>query len=303
MNSSKFKIVSRAIALSTLVAGFSACGGGGGGDPAPAPGPTALTSVDGTWKSECRTTADPAVFATFEFTALGGSSTETTRLFDDAACTAQASVEAILTTYTLGSAVTVNGSVEGITTATRFDHTDGGLKTTFDLVAIKGSTLFLGNTDAAATDGTTDAKRATQLDPAEKFINASAALTSINGTWKSACRLDVVTFEVITLVATNGTGSIEVKPFALQDCVAQNGPATITQITYTLGSAVSVDGSVEGITIATKLDVSDGVNTQFDLVAIKGDSLFTGKLDAATDGSTAAKRPGQLDIAKKSTRQ
>jgi hypothetical protein len=58
--------------------------------------------------------------------------------------------------YLLGNQVTVNGTVSGITNATQFIDGD------FSLIAIKGTQLFIGDTNGAQ-DGTTEALGATQL--------------------------------------------------------------------------------------------------------------------------------------------
>jgi hypothetical protein len=69
-----------------------------------------------------------------------------------------------------------------------------------------------------------------------------------------------------------------------------------------LGGAVTVDGSVAGITVATEIDITDMTpmsaqygEVSYDLIAIQGNRFYLGLVDGVNDGSTPALRPAQLD--------
>jgi hypothetical protein len=154
-------------AASVLLASIAlvACGGGATTTTPDTAASVALTSIDGTWKTACLATNDPAIFFEIQNVFTQGSGQSQVTRYSDDACTFTGTVSGSINDYTLGAAVTVDGSVEGITSATKFDTINTPDKT-FDIVAIKGTNFYWGNTDdAAATDGSTDAKRPTQLDP------------------------------------------------------------------------------------------------------------------------------------------
>lgn len=133
----------------------------------------ALTSDEliGTW-SECDedepTTGSSTKFAA-TFTASTMSIVETvfggtTDCGSTTAATSTTPGAPDISTYTLGSSVTVNGTAGGITNATQFTTTDSASTQKFDLIAILGGTqLAIGNTDGAQ-NGTTEALRANQLE-------------------------------------------------------------------------------------------------------------------------------------------
>jgi hypothetical protein len=149
------------------------CGGSSSSDSSSG---TALTSINGSWKSNCY--VDPVflpgnsvdVLATFN----NGAATGIATTYGDITCTNIAMQETPTATYILGSAVTVDGSVDGITTATKIDYTDTTVgspdigEKSYDIIAIKDNKLYQGNTDGA-NDGTTDALRPTQLDDSVVF--------------------------------------------------------------------------------------------------------------------------------------
>ena len=62
--------------------------------------------------------------------------------------------------------MTVNGTVAGITTATKIDFTETAYPNEVDytIIAAKDNRLYFGNDDDPATDGSTDAKRPVQLE-------------------------------------------------------------------------------------------------------------------------------------------
>lgn len=148
-----------------------ACGGGGGGTPATTTTtPTALTTVNGFWTA-CGN--DGVSSQQTDLTLADGISSAVVSTFASTDCGGDAVMQEVVTrTYTLGSQVALNGSVENITSATQFTFTettpgaaDNG-KVVFSLVAIKGNTaklIFFGDTNGT-NDGSTEALRSTQLD-------------------------------------------------------------------------------------------------------------------------------------------
>ena len=134
------------------------------------------------------------------------------------------------------------------------------------------------------------------------------ALTSVNGTWLGECQVDGVTSTRAEQVLRDGVLKLTVRTFDETLCNTPHTSEPFVTGTYTLGSAVSVDGSVDGITTATQVNsvFDNTLPADFDLVAIKGDKLYLGLNGAdgsATDGSSAAKRPTQLDATKVFTKQ
>ena len=161
------------IAISTIVIGLAGCSSSD--DPAANLNSTLTHALlDGTWLSDCFVEAPDSfkVSATFN---NGSGSVSFTNYFGDTTCTTVSNIENETFTYTIGSDVTVDGSVEGITTATQIDFTDttvGSLNIgtiTYDIFAIKvdpnlaaPSTIYVGD-DSGVNDGSTAALRPTQL--------------------------------------------------------------------------------------------------------------------------------------------
>ena len=135
---------------------------------------------------------------------------------------------------------------------------------------------------------------------------APATLTNalLNGTWASGCVIDGP--DSFTAIATfnNGNGTTEITGYI--------GDTTCTNVSfienetfsYILGSDVTVDGSVAGITTATQIDITDTTDPNspdfgtidYDIFAITNlITLYAGNTDGVNDGSTAALRPTQLD--------
>jgi hypothetical protein len=148
-----------------LISVLAACGGGG---TATATAPVALKSIDGNWAIDCF--PDGATFFKIVANFNQGMGSAVTTIYTDAACTTVMMIDPPQTmTYVLGEAVTVDGSVAGITSATQFDSTDTTPgpefgEVDYDLVAIKDNKLYVGYSDGA-NDGTTPTLRPTQLDP------------------------------------------------------------------------------------------------------------------------------------------
>ena len=155
------------IAISTIVIGLAGCSSSD--DPAANLNSTLTHALlDGTWLSDCFVEAPDSfkVSATFN---NGSGSVSFTNYFGDTTCTTVSNIEDETFTYTIGSDVTVDGSVEGITTATQIDFTDttpGAIpadEESFDIFAIKDLiTLYVGDS-TGVNDGSTAALRPTQL--------------------------------------------------------------------------------------------------------------------------------------------
>ena len=148
----------------------------------------------------------------------------------------------------------------------------------------------------------------TGTDNVEVTCVTLIALTSVNGTWLGECQVDGDTSSTVEQVLMDGDLKLTLRTFSDTLCNTTSGQPFVTG-TYTLGSAVSVDGSVDGITTATQVNSvfdNNALPADFDLVAIKGNKLYLGLNGAdgsATDGTSAAKRPTQLDAAKVFTKQ
>ena len=137
-------------------------------------------------------------------------------------------------------------------------------------------------------------------DPA---ANLSSTLTNalLNGTWASGCVDDTPDSLQITAMFNNGTGSVSITKFVGDTTCDPANLATVENetFTYTIGTDVTVDGSVAGITTATQVDFTDTTagspdigTIDYDIFAIKDlITLYIGDTDGANDGSTAALRP------------
>jgi hypothetical protein len=294
-------------AASVLLASIALVACGGGGSTTAATATTALTSIDGVWRVCLDNGTDSQQFvlnlksgtASFQITDHVGSTT--------CSNTPTATKTGINTVdYTFGSTVTVDGTASGITTATKINFVEGGIipgeeatLEPFELVAIKGNELFLGDTDGA-NDGTTEALRPTQLGslPATKQV----ALTSVNGDWSACGNTGASSSVQVNQTLTDGSGSSVQSVFDNADCTQP--PITIgtTQtFTYELGSQVTVNGREEGVTNATQYTLTDTTvgstsigESEFDLVAISGTKLFFGDTNTSPSGTTSENRATQL---------
>ena len=153
--------------------------------------PTPLTSINGRWSIDCVNFSDEGASAEQDSVLTDGSATSVTNIYRGDNCvpanfravdtetgviTISDGVETETSTYTLGSLVTVDGSVLGITNATQFTTTNTTVgdedfgEVEFDLVAISGDQLVVGDTDGA-NDGSTEALRAQQLEDILFFKN------------------------------------------------------------------------------------------------------------------------------------
>jgi hypothetical protein len=134
---------------------------------------------------------------------------------------------------------------------------------------------------------------------------AASTNTSFDGVWR-ACEADGADSDQFVIDFKSGTLSFQVTShFGSTTCSnARGGSKTgINTIDFTLGSTVTVDGTVSGITTATKVDFVEGALfpddeptfAPFQLFAIQDNVLFLGDADGANDGMTEPFRPTQLD--------
>jgi hypothetical protein len=297
-NNSDFKFnIGHLKAASVLMASIAlvACGGSGSGNPTTTATPTgAEASINGVWRS-CNVQGDDSEQNVITFLD-GVASTQVTKHTGTTTCnTAKTSItiEEGTVSYTLGSAVTVDGSVSNITTATKLNTEFFGESNfdAFDLIAIKDNVVFFGNSDDT-NNGTSDALRPTQLG--SDGFTKQVALTSIDGTWESSCTPDDNIFVQESVVFAGGDFTFTESNFGNDDC---SDAATVLGAepgTYTLKSQVTVDGGVKGITNATQINITTS-DTTFELVAISGTEMFFSDTDGTNDGSTEALRSTQLD--------
>jgi hypothetical protein len=299
-------------ATSVLLASIAlvACGGSGGGGSASATAASTNTnaSFDGVWRACEADGADSDQFVidlksgtlSFQVTSHVGNTTCSNARFST-----KTGVNII--DFTLGSTVAVNGTVSGITTATKVDFVEGALLpddeptfAPFQLVAIQDNVLFLGDADGA-NDGMTEPLRPTQLDPLGS--TKQVALTSVDGVWRSCEQSDSGSgSEQTTLALTVGFGTLVTKPYTSNNCSTGESQDTSVGFTYTLGSQVTVNASVEGNTNATQFTTTlteqsgdDPEGTMdFSLITINGTKLFIGDTDFPSGGASETFRAEQL---------
>jgi hypothetical protein len=304
-------------AASVLLASIAlvACGGGSGsgGGSASATAASTNTSFDGVWRACEADGADSDQFVV-DFKS-GTLSFQITKHFGNTTCSnARGGSKTGINTidFTLGSTVTVDGTVSGITTATKVDFVEGALFpddeptfAPFQLVAIQDNVLFLGDADGA-NNGTTELLRPTQLDPLR--ATKQVALTSLGDVWRACMQPDSGTTgsKQIKLIFPTGSGKIETTSYTSDDCSGDSDPSelvTTDSFTYTLGSQVTVNASVEGNTNATQFTTTitddesgnDPVGTiDFSLITINGTKLFIGDTDFPSGGESETFRAAQL---------
>jgi hypothetical protein len=292
-NNSDFKFnIGHLKAASVLMASIAlvACGSGGSGNPAAGE----EGNINGVWRS-CNIQGDDSEQNVITFLD-GVASTQDTEHTGTTTCnTAKTSItiEEGTVSYTLGSAVIVDGSVSNITTATKLNTEFFGESNfdAFDLIAIKDNVVFFGNSEGT-NNGTSDALRPTQLG--SDGFTKQVALTSIDGTWESSCTPDNGIFVQESAVFAGGDFTFTQSNFDNQDCSGAGNGAMGENGTYTLKSQVTVDGGVKGITNATQINITTADAT-FELVAISGTEMFFSDTSGTNDGSTEALRPTQLD--------
>ena len=133
----------------------------------PAAATTALTSIDGIWQSACQAIEMDGGDFSFQvtFTANGGNSVVIQDSYNGLTCEGDNLDEdgPENETYTLGDVVTVDGSVASITSATKIDLTDKDGVTSYNIVAINGNNLYIGDDDEDDSIGETEENRPEQL--------------------------------------------------------------------------------------------------------------------------------------------
>ena len=149
--------------LLTACGGKDSTSGDGSGSSA-----LKLEDLDGTWVMPCLIEEANYVIEVIVFDAGEVTSTRTT--YANLGCSATMMVEIAKGTVVLGSEVLLDGSVGGFTSATQLNITSrttgslGGTIEDYDLVTIKGSFLYFGDT-SGANDGSSPERRPGQLDP------------------------------------------------------------------------------------------------------------------------------------------
>jgi hypothetical protein len=135
--------------------------------PAAATTKTALTSIDGIWQSACQAREIDGGPYSFQvtLTADGGNSVIIQDFYNGLTCEGVNLDEdgPENETYTLGDVVTLDGSVASITSATKIDSTDEDGVTSYNIVAINGNNLYIGDDDEDDSIGETEENRPEQL--------------------------------------------------------------------------------------------------------------------------------------------
>jgi len=175
------------IACATIL-GLAGCGGSGGGTEttitvadegaplATGGGSGSNAGLDGTWKSTCET-VDNITSELATITYNGRTSSALVESFSDAACQTQSQTGTWTASLRFGNDVTVDGSIDAITTATELDfevltatsEIPFTVGDTFYLIyAIKDDKFYFGD-EAAPNDGSTPETRPTQLKNGPDF--------------------------------------------------------------------------------------------------------------------------------------
>jgi len=148
----------------------------------------------------------------------------------------------------------------------------------------------------------------------EGGVSGAVTTALATGTWKTPCNLndedpaDIVNFIIEVIIdATTITGTVTDYDQADTTCTGISlAVVGLDPLTYILGGDVTVDGSVAGITTATKIDTTDlgpPIEIDYDLIAISNNKLYLGNTDGVNDGTSDALRPTQLDSVYFFTRQ
>lgn len=253
------------------------------------------TIIDGTWKTGCRDAGDFS--STHEFVALNGTIQSDFTFFDDENCTVVSSAVSETSTYTIGDAVAVNGTAEGITSANKMDNV-GGSDSPFTIVALTsdGNTLYSG--DFFTGDGNTEATRPTQLslDADDIYTNQSGNAgtstpvgggdvvvdTSVSakyeGTYLEACEAEddddaETEFEITTTRIEGTTSTVTLQSFTDAACTVPAENAVIVfveSLVYPGGTAQTTQGA------------ADFVDTTTETVTLNGQPLTAEQLQEAT---------------------
>jgi len=138
-------------------------------------------------------------------------------------------------------------------------------------------------------------------DDPEAVATATLSNALLNGSWSTAC-LQTNPPLIATVTFNNGEGSGEFSYFSDGAC-ADVAMIETSTFTYSIGADVTVDGSVEGIRTATRIDITETTegspykgNIEYDIYAIKDlIELYVGDSEGLYDGTSASLRPTQLD--------
>jgi hypothetical protein len=298
-NLGSLKVASVLIASIALVA----CGGSSTTTPsttAPVAPTGALTSIAGTW-ARCFVDGDNSSKLVVTFADDGSTSVQKTTHSDKITCdNNQSDIETDNTgTFTLGSAVGLDGSVDGIVTATQLSTSNLDIASPFDLIAIKDNKIFTENTDGT-NNGSTLALQPTQLNADSVTKQIALTPAELVGIWKD-CNAGGSNFiEQIYTFTTSTASIVETELTGSTDCSGGTAISETIDTTYVLGNIVTVNGSIIGITNSTQLTFTDITNASrklFDLVAIESvvdRQLILGDTEGDPDGETEANRATQL---------
>jgi hypothetical protein len=164
----------------------------------------------------------------------------------------------------------------------------------------------------------TDAPPASTPESIEESAAGSGIESSIMGTWKSVCMdLGDGAYIIITIVF-DGAGQLNDRADFYSDpgCASATGVVKTSQTSYSLGDSIIINdknASEIDLTITSwelKQDgdvVTSGTNepTQYDVIAVEGDTLYNSGLTRADPGPilSPGDRPTTLDLANFYTRQ
>jgi hypothetical protein len=143
--------------------------------------------------------------------------------------------------------------------------------------------------------------------------------TVIKGTWKSVC-MDLGGVYIMTTVSFDGAGASNDRTDFFNDaaCSAPTGMAKInSKVGYSIGPKMGQQGDLDlypiDVTIqatsltqnGTVLKSGGPLPKQFDVIAIKGDTLYMSALDRPNKGpiTSPAERPTRVDTKNIYTRQ
>jgi len=120
----------------------------------------------------------------------------------------------------------------------------------------------------------------------------------LNGTWESNCVAEAPDSYSVTATLNDGIGSAQTTEFSDNlDCSNNAETQPAETFTYEFGGDVELDGSVAGLTAATKVDSTDTTSGEidYDIFALKDlATLYVGDSTGTNDGTTDALRPTTL---------